>query len=55
MIIGFNDGHLIELFANINSDNIVLQLSDPSRACVFLPDEQDENEDFLVLLMPMYI
>ena len=55
MVIGFNDARIIELLSNINHDNVVVKLSDPTRAGVFLPEEQEENEDFLVLLMPMYI
>lgn len=55
MMIGFNDTKTIEILNNIDSDNIMIMLSDPSRAGVFLPETQEEGEDLLVLLMPMMI
>ncbi|NMB50445.1 MAG: DNA polymerase III subunit beta, partial [Bacteroidales bacterium] len=35
--------------------DVRLELSDPSRACIILPEEKEENEDMLVLLMPMML
>lgn len=55
MLIGFNNTRIIELLNNLDTDTIVLKLSDPSRAGIFVPLEQEENEDILVLLMPMMI
>ncbi len=54
MEIGFKSTFMIEILANISSDNVHLEMSDPSRAGIFLPiEKEDENETILMLLMPM--
>lgn len=54
--IGFKSVFLIEILQNINSADVVFELSDPSRAGIMLPlDKENENEDVLMLLMPMMI
>jgi DNA polymerase III subunit beta len=54
--IGFKSTFLQEILSNLPSAAIRLELSDPSRAGLLLPDEkEDENEDILMLLMPMMI
>ena len=53
--IGFKASYLIDILANISSVNVVLQLADPSRAGVLVPSENEENEDLLMLLMPMML
>ena len=40
---------------NIESDDVIIQLADPSRAGVIVPDKQPENEDILMLIMPMLL
>ncbi|TFH35390.1 MAG: DNA polymerase III subunit beta [Bacteroidia bacterium] len=56
MEIGFKSVFLLEILANISSQDIVIELADPTRAGLFLPSEPDnENEDLLMLLMPMMI
>ena len=45
----------MELLNNLESEEIVIQLADPSRAGVIVPAEQPENEDVLTLLMPMML
>ncbi|MCT4638470.1 MAG: DNA polymerase III subunit beta [Bacteroidales bacterium] len=56
MAIGFKSLFLIEILSNLNSDDIVLELSDPTRAGLLLPLEKDnEQEDVLMLLMPMMV
>ncbi len=54
MDIGFKSVFLIEILNNLQSSDIVMELSDPSRAGLFLPLEKDD-EDVLMLLMPMMI
>jgi len=34
---------------------VKIELSDPSRAGIILPAENEENEDMLTLLMPMML
>jgi DNA polymerase-3 subunit beta len=53
--IGFKASNLIDILTNISSENVVLQLADPSRAGVIVPTENEENEDLLMLLMPMML
>lgn len=56
MEIGFKSVFLIEILSNINTEEVVLELSDPTRAGLLLPKETDqEDEDLLMLLMPMMI
>ena len=53
--IGFKGSSLMEILGNITSDNIIIQLADPSRAGIIVPAEQTENEDVLMLIMPMLL
>jgi len=56
MEIGFKSLFLIEILANLKSPEVVMELSDPSRAGLFLPVQKDnDDEDVLMLLMPMMI
>ena len=55
MEIGFKSTFLLEILSNLSSGEIRLELSDPTRAGLLLPEEKGENEDLLMLLMPMMI
>ncbi|MBQ2225240.1 MAG: DNA polymerase III subunit beta [Prevotella sp.] len=55
MSIGFKGGSLQEIINNIDSNEIEMQLADPSRAGIVVPAEQPENENVLMLLMPMLL
>jgi DNA polymerase III subunit beta len=55
MEIGFNSRLLIEMLQNINTPEIIIELSSPSRAGIILPSKNVENENLLMLLMPMMI
>jgi DNA polymerase-3 subunit beta len=56
MEIGFKSTFLIEILANLSSNDVVLEMSDPTRAGILLPGEaENEKEDTLMLLMPMMI
>ncbi len=55
MNIGFKAVFLIDILNNIPSADIKIELSDPSRAGIILPVENDENEEMLTLLMPMML
>lgn len=55
MSIGFKSTFLIDILSNIASQEVVLELADPSRAGVIVPVEQNEEEDLLMLLMPMML
>lgn len=53
--IGFKSSFLIEILGNINCGDIVMELSDASRAGLILPFENEANEEILMLLMPMLL
>ncbi len=56
MEIGFKSLFLLEILANIASQDVMIELADPTRAGLFLPLEtENESEDLLMLLMPMMI
>ncbi len=56
MEIGFKSTFLIEILNNLASREVIMELSDPSRAGLLLPAEKDsDDEDLLMLLMPMMI
>lgn len=53
MSIGFNGASFIEILSNFDCQDIVIQLADPSRAGLIEPLEQPENQDVLMLMMPV--
>jgi DNA polymerase-3 subunit beta len=55
MSIGFKGSSFIEILNNFDCAEVVIQLADPSRAGLVLPSEQPENQDVLMLMMPMLI
>ena len=55
MAIGFKAPFLIDLLGSIASTDVLLKLADPARAGLLVPVENEENEDVLMLLMPMLL
>ena len=55
MDIGFKGSSLMEILCNIDCEDVVLELADPSRPCLILPVEQPEHENILMLIMPMLL
>lgn len=56
MEIGFKSTFLMEILSNLSTKDIVMELSDPTRAGLILPSAPEkEEEDVLMLLMPMMI
>lgn len=53
--IGFRGDYLLDLLSNVTSTNVLIKLSDPSRAGLILPAEQDKDTDLTMLLMPLLI
>lgn len=53
--IGFKSVFLVEILANLNSNDVIIELADSSRAGVILPFENEANEEVLMLLMPMML
>lgn len=56
MEIGFNSRFFQEMLSNLEQDTIRLEMSAPNRPGILLPvDNQNENEDILMLVMPVMI
>jgi DNA polymerase-3 subunit beta len=53
--IGFKSDFLIEMLNNLSSKEIILEMSEPSRAGLIIPFENEADEDILMLLMPMLL
>ena len=55
MDIGFKGSSMLEILNNLESEDVTIQLADPSRAGIIIPGVQPENEDILMLIMPMLL
>lgn len=56
MEIGFNSRFLMEMLNNIDTKEVRLEMSEPSRAGLLMPVGGDnENEDILMLVMPVML
>ncbi len=56
MAIGFKAVFLLEVLANLSGHETLIELSEPSRAILLSPlNKENENEDVLMLLMPITI
>lgn len=55
MDIGFKGSAMAEILNNLECEEVSVSLADPSRAGVITPSVQDENEDVLMLIMPMLL
>ena len=55
MSIGFKADFLADILNNIPSSEVIIELSDPSRAGIIVPVENEVNEEMLTLIMPMML
>jgi len=55
MTIAFNARLMLESLNAADSAEVVLELSSPTKAGIIKPTEQDENEDLLMLIMPLML
>jgi len=53
--IGFNARFMMEVLANLESDQIDIKLDAPNKAGLILPKANEENEDILMLVMPVML
>ena len=54
--IGFNSKFMQEMLSTLACENITLEMSAPNRAGIIKPeDSEDENEDILMLIMPVML
>lgn len=55
MEIGFNAKFLVEMLNNLSCDEVVLEMSTPNRAGLLLPAVKADNEEILMLVMPVML
>ena len=55
MEIGFNSRFLMEMLNNLETTDVRLEMSEPSRAGLLMPSESNKNEDILMLVMPVML
>jgi DNA polymerase-3 subunit beta len=55
MEIGFNAKLVSELLGNLSAKFVDIKLSEPNKAGLIIPSDQDENEDILLLVMPVML
>ncbi|MDX1627066.1 MAG: DNA polymerase III subunit beta [Fulvivirga sp.] len=53
--IGFNAKFLIEMLNNLDTDKVEMLLSEPNKAGLIMPQDKDDNEDILMLVMPVML
>jgi DNA polymerase-3 subunit beta len=53
--IGFNAKFIIEMLSNLNTEEVILEMSTPNRAGILLPVTADNSEDVLMLVMPVML
>ena len=53
--IAFNAKFLIEMLSAAETDEIVIELSTPTKAGIIKPTEKKENEELLMLVMPLML
>jgi len=55
MQIGFNSEYLTEVLSNVASEEVVFELSSPNRAGIVVPIDQEDDEEILMLIMPVML
>ncbi|GAB4405070.1 MAG: DNA polymerase III subunit beta [Bacteroidia bacterium] len=53
--IGFNAALLLEVISNVDTDEATIELSQPNRAGIILPNVQEDGENILMLIMPIML
>lgn len=53
--IGFNSRFLNEMLNNMDTEHVVFELSAPNRAGILIPENNDDGEDVLMLVMPVML
>lgn len=53
MTLGFNAKFLGEMLGILTTDEVTLNLSSPNRAGILLPQEQEDHEELMMLVMPV--
>jgi DNA polymerase-3 subunit beta len=51
--IGFNTAYVHDILSHVDVDEVVFKLHSPTKACIIEPTVMKENEDLMLLLMPV--
>jgi DNA polymerase-3 subunit beta len=54
-VTAFNTGFLLDAVNQIETDEIIFKMNQPSKAAIAYPTEQPDNEDFIELIMPVRV
>lgn len=55
LTIAFNAKFLIEMLGATDSEEVMIELSTPTKAGIIKPVDQDENEELMMLVMPLML
>jgi DNA polymerase-3 subunit beta len=55
LVIAFNARFLIEMLNAAEGDEVIMELSTPTKAGILKPSSQDEDEELLMLVMPLML
>lgn len=53
--IGFNASLLLDVISNVETEEVIIELSQPNLAGLILPNLQEEGENVLMLIMPIML
>ena len=53
--IAFNAKFLIEMLSAADTEEVIIELSTPTKAGIIKPTEPDADEDLLMLVMPLML
>ncbi len=53
--IGFNSKFILEMINNMDSEEIIMEMSAPNRAALIFPVNKNEGEEILMLVMPVML
>ena len=53
--IAFNTKYLLEAIQHLDTDEVLIKMNSPTKASILYPTEQQENEEFIELIMPVRI
>lgn len=54
-VIAFNAGYLLDAVSQMETDEINVSFGNPSKAAIATPSEQEANENFIELIMPVRV
>lgn len=53
MDVGFNTTYISDILTHVTSEEVIFKLHSPTKACIIEPSKIKENEELLLLLMPV--